>query len=166
MLSTSPRDPFSTTCEKAIPEPYSHQPRPEIPSRLPARSNPRAIVFRSHHKYPVLVVSIGIQLRVSFTVGPAIDRNVLPCRGAPTYPPRSLNSGRIHFTGACPASAKRYTATLPTTQQRGPRRTHPMRKGVLAIAPRPPDRCVHGEARHQHYRKAPVRPCRDAELDV
>src|SRR3989337_1527606 len=99
MLSTSPRDPFSTPCEKVIPEPYSHQPRPEIPSRLPARSNPRAIVSRSHHKYPVLVVSIRIQLRVSFTVGPAIDRSVLPCRGAPTYPPRSLNSGRTHFLG-------------------------------------------------------------------
>src|SRR3989337_2277100 len=129
MLSTSPRDPFSTTCEKAIPEPYSHQPRPEIPSRLPTRSNPRAIVFRSHHKYPVLVVSIGIQLRVSFTVGPAIDRNVLPCRGAPTYPPCSLNSGRIHSTGACPASAKRYTATLHTAQQRGPRRTNLCARG-------------------------------------
>src|SRR3990170_8564286 len=120
MLSTSPRDPFSTPCEKVIPEPYSHQPRPEIPSRLPARSNPRAIVSRSHHKYPVLVVSIGIQLRVSFTVGPAINRSVLPCRGAPTYPPRSLNSGRTQVPGLYPASAKRYTETLPTAQQRGP----------------------------------------------
>src|SRR3989337_1227659 len=99
MLSTSPRDPFSTPCEKVIPEPYSHQPRPEIPSRLPARSNSRAIVSRSHHKYPVLVVSIGIQLRVSFTVGPAIDSSVLPCRGAPTYPPHSLNSGWTRFLG-------------------------------------------------------------------
>ena len=64
-------------------------------------------------QHPVLVVSIGIQLRVSITVGQAIDRCFLPCRGAPTYPPRSLNSGRTHFPGSCPASAKQYAATRP-----------------------------------------------------
>src|SRR3990170_2038037 len=142
MLSTSPRDLSSTPCEKAILE--------------------RHIQVSSQ----VLVVSIGIQLRVSFTVGPAIDRCFLPCRGAPTYPPRSLNSGRTHFPGSCPASAKRYTATLPTAQQRGPRRSNPMRKGVLAIAPRPPGRCVQGGSRLHHYRMVPAQPGRDAELDV
>src|SRR3989337_2009403 len=73
-------------------------------------SNPRAILSSYHLKYPILVVSIGIQLQVSVTVGQAIDRCFLPCRGAPTYPPRSLNSGRTHFTGSCPASAKQYAA--------------------------------------------------------
>src|SRR3989337_192919 len=86
-------------------------------------SNPRAILSSYHFKSPVLVVLIGIQLRVSVTVGQAIDRCFLPCRGAPTYPPRSLNSGRTHFPGSCLASTKRYTATLPTAQQRGPRRS-------------------------------------------
>ena len=99
MLSTSARDPFSTPCEKAIPEPYY----PVITSSQ----------FNSHHKYPVLVVSIGIQLQVSVTVGQAMHRLVLPSRGAPTYRPHLINSGRTHFPGSCPASAKQYAATRP-----------------------------------------------------
>ena len=103
MLSTSARDPFSTPCEKAIPEPY-------YPVIITIKSSSPS---NSHHKYPVLVVSIGIQLQVSVTVGQAMHRLVLPCRGAPTYPPCSINSGRTHFPGSCPASAKQYTATRP-----------------------------------------------------
>ena len=96
MLSTSARDPFSTPCEKAILEPYNPV---IITIQFSSPSN-------SHHKYPVLVVSIGIQLRVSVTVGQAIDKCFLPCTGAPTYPPCLINSGRTHFPGSCLASAK------------------------------------------------------------
>ena len=64
VLSTSARDPFSTPCEKAIPEPYYP-----------------FLITISHLKYLILVVSIGIQLQVSVTVGQAIDRCFLPCRG-------------------------------------------------------------------------------------
>jgi hypothetical protein len=78
-------------------------------------SNPRAILSSYRLKCQVLVVSIGIQLRVSVTVGHAIDRLFLPCRGAPTYPPRSLNSGRTYFSGSCPASAKQHATTRPNT---------------------------------------------------
>ena len=101
MLSTSARDPFSTPCEKAIPEPY-------YPVIITIKSSSPS---SSHHKYPVLVVSIGIQLQVSVTVGQAIDRCFLPCRGAPTYPPRSLNSGRTHWLG--PARPRLNNTTQP-----------------------------------------------------
>ena len=81
--------------------------------QLSSQSNSHHHPLISHHKYPVLVLSIGIQLQVSVTVGQAIDRCFLPCRGAPTYPPRSINSSRTHFPGSCPASAKQYAATRP-----------------------------------------------------
>ena len=59
--------------------------------------NPRTIISITclSIQYPVLVVSIGIQLQVSVTVGQAIDGCFLPCRGAPTYPPRSINSSQM-----------------------------------------------------------------------
>ena len=125
MLSTSARDPFSTPYEKAIPEPYYPV---VITIQFSSPSN-------SHHKYPVLVVSIGIQLRVSVTVGQAIHRCFLPCRGAPTYPPRLINSGQTHFPGSCPASAKQYAATRPSLIERSARRTKPMPPGVMGHLP-------------------------------
>ena len=121
MLSTSAGDPFSTPCEKAIPEPYYPI---VITIQFSSPSN-------SIYKYPVLVVSIGIQLRVSVTVGQAIDICFLPCRGAPTYPPRSINSGRTHFPGLCPALAKQYAATRPRLNREVRRRTKPMPPGVM-----------------------------------
>ena len=135
MLSTSARDPFSTPCEKAIPEPY-------YPVIITIKtSSPSS----SHHKYPVLVVSIGIQLQVSVTVGQAIDRCVLPCRGAPTYPPRSLNSGRTHFLGSCPASAKQYAATRPRLNREVKHAgLNLCPQGSWAIAPGTPARYVGG----------------------
>ena len=117
MLSTSARDPFSTPCEKAILEPY-------YPSVNTFRiSSPSS----SNHKHPILVVSIGIQLQVFVTIGLDIDRCFLPCRGAPTYPPRLINFDRTHFPGSCPASAKQYAATRPRLNRERPsRRTKPM----------------------------------------
>src|SRR3989337_842608 len=94
-------------------------------------SNLRAILSISHHKYPVLVVSIGIQLRASITEDPAIHRLVLPYRGAPTYPPHSLNSGRTHFLGH--ARPRPNDTPQPYLQlSRGvPAGLHPKRKRVL-----------------------------------
>jgi hypothetical protein len=46
-------------------------------------------------------------------VDTAIRIDKLPCRGAPTYPTRSINSGRTHFLGSCPASADRHVVALP-----------------------------------------------------
>ena len=133
MLSTSARDPFSTPCEKAIPEPY-------YPVIITIKSSSPS---SSHHKYPVLVVSIGIQLQVSVTVGQAIDRCFLPCRGAPTYPPRSINSGRTHFPGSCPASAKQYAATRPRLNREAKHAgLNLCPQGSWAIAPGTLARCV------------------------
>src|SRR3990170_533083 len=53
-----------------------HQPRPEILSRLPARKQSQSHTIQLSSQ--VLVVSIGIQLRVSVTVGQAIDRSFFP----------------------------------------------------------------------------------------
>jgi len=135
VLSTSARDPFSTPCEKAIPEPY-------YPVIITIKSSSPS---SSHHKYPVLVVSIGIQLQVSVTVGQAIDRCFLPCRGAPTYPPRSIDSGRTHFPGSCPASAKQYAATRPRLNREVKHAgLNLCPQGSWAISPETPARCVRG----------------------
>ena len=118
MLSTSARDPFSIPCEKAIPEPYYP-----------------VLISISHLKYPVLVVSIGIQLQVSVTVGQAIDRCFLPCMGAPTYPPCSINFGRTHFPGPCLASAKHTPQPDLGLIERSTRRTKPMPPGLMGHLP-------------------------------
>ena len=138
MLSTSARDPFSTPCEKAIPEPY-------YPFLLSISHHNPLLITISHLKYPVLVVSIGIQLQVSITVGQAIDRCFLPCRGAPTYPPRLINFGRTHFPGSCPASAKQYGATRHRLN-RGVKHAvlNLCPQGSWAISPGTPTRCERG----------------------
>ena len=135
MLSTSARDPFSTPYEKAIPEPYY----PSVNTfQISSPSN-------SHHKYPVLVVSIWIQLQVSVTVGQAINRCFLPCRGAPTYPPRSINSDRTHFPGSCLASAKQYAATRPRLNREVKHAgLNLCPQGSWAISPGTLARCVRG----------------------
>ena len=89
----------------------------------------------SHLKYPVLVVSIGIQLQVSVTVGQAIDRCFLPCRGAPTYPPRSINSGRTHFLGSSRPRPNDTPQPDLGLLERSARRTKPMPPGVMGHRP-------------------------------
>ena len=85
----------------------------------------------SHLKYPVLVVSIGIQLQVSVTVGQAIDRCFLPYRGAPTYPPRSINSGRTHFLGHARPRPNNTPQPDLGLLERSARQTKPMPRGVM-----------------------------------
>ena len=125
MLSTSARDPFSIPCEKAIPGPYYPI---IITFQFSSPSN-------SHHKYPVLVVSSRIQLQVSVTVGQAIDRCFLPCRGAPTYPPRSINSGRTHFPGSSRPRSNNTPQPNLGLIERPARRTKPMPPGVMGHLP-------------------------------
>ena len=126
MLSTSARDPFSTPCEKAIPEPY-------YPIIISIKSSSPS---SSHHKYPVVVVSIGIQLRVSVTVGQAIDRCFLPCRGAPTYPPARLTPVGHTFLGHARPRPNNTPQPDLGLIERSTRRTKPMPPGVMGHLPR------------------------------
>ena len=103
--------------------------RSGILSRLPKKH------IQIMPQHPVLVVSIGIQLRVSVTVGQAIDRCFLPCRGAPTYPPCSINSGRQTFLGHAQHRPNNTPQPDLGLIERPAHRTKPMPLGAMGHLP-------------------------------
>lgn len=66
----------------------------------------------------------------------AIRIDILPCRGAPTYPTRSINSGRTHFYRVMPGLGRSTQCSPTWAQQRGRHAgLHPKRSGVRAHCP-------------------------------
>ena len=87
VVTSAPRDPSSTPCEKAIPEPHI---------QVSIRSCIR-LGYKSER--PLLWTRL------------LIDN--LPCRGAPCFPTRLIPFGRTHFPGSCPAAEDQHVAAPP-----------------------------------------------------
>ena len=111
-----PRDPSSTPCEKAIPEPHIHH---------------------------ISQVSISSYIRSGYKSKRPLPwtrySNIyLPCRGAPRFSTRSITLAGHTFTpfwGQCPASEDQHVAPLPRLSREVPASLHPKHSGVLGPSP-------------------------------
>ena len=135
-----PRDPSSTPCEKAIPEPHI-----QVFVRSCIRSG-----YKSERPLPWTRLLI----------------DNLPCMGAPRFPTCLIILAGHTLLGQCPASEDQHIVALPRLSREVPAGLHPKHSGVWAHDRCTPDHCTQGRSRPHHYRMVPAQPCHTAELDV
>ena len=139
-----PKDPSSTPCEKAIPEPHIHH-MSQVSISSYIRSG-----YKSKRPLPWTRYS-----------------NVyLPCTGAPCFPTRLITLAGHTFLGQCPASEDQHIAGLPRLSREVPTGLHPKHSGVWAHRSLHTGSLRAGRTRLHHYRMVPAQPCRNAERDV
>ena len=104
-----PRDPSSTPCKKAIPEPHI-----QVSIHSCIRSG-----YKSERPLPWTRYS-----------------NIcLPCRGAPRFPTHLITLAGHTFLGQCPSSKDQHVVALPRLSREVPAGLHPKHSGVLGPSP-------------------------------
>src|SRR5215216_5572278 len=113
LKKTTPRDPSSTPCEKAISGPHIHH-----ISQVSISSFNRS-GYKSERPLPWTWLFI----------------DNLPRRGARRYRTRLITLAGHTFLGQCPASEDQHVAALPRLSREVPAGLHPKHSGVMGHRP-------------------------------